>query len=174
MNVKMSRSIPEQIKLVDEGHFEQWTGMTHEWTQKIFESLFGSELNCSNGFLSGKKINKCMLQLKLQRQPLQIFTDDIGKIKLLRVEDVRVASSLKDIIQLLGEPEFKRSLIYPDMYSPANQWVYASKGITLYVLNENSESNMPLSAVALYEPTTVDNYLTNLGGKETMRFFSDD
>jgi len=170
----MISSIQEQINIVDEGHFARWPGMLHHWTKDLIEDSYDQKIDCTNSFLSGRRSSKCLLRLPHQTQPLQIFIDDSDKIRLLRLEDARPANSLERMIQLLSEPELKRSLTYPDMYSPATQWIYASKGITLYVLDESKGSAMPLSAVSLYEPTTVDHYLTNLGGKEIMRFFSDE
>jgi hypothetical protein len=167
-------TIKEQIQLLDDGHFEQWHGLGDEWTRQGIEAFTHPGLDCRNYFLAGKSISQCLLPLKTQPQPLQIFIGDGEKIRLLRIEDARPAISLPDMLKLLGEPGVRRSLRYPDFYAPATQWIYATKGITLYVLDESPGSTIPLAAVAFYEPTTADDFLANLGGRETMTFFTDD
>ena len=170
----MEKFLKEQVSLIDQGNFEQWPGINRDLTMKMFEDTTGTKLDCDNHILSGTIVSRCLFPLQHQSQPLQIFTDSEGKIRLLRIEDARPAISLKKLFEQLGEPDFTRPLTYPDRYSPATQRVYASKGITLYVLDESPGSSLPLSAISLYEPTTTDNYLSNLGGREIKRVFRDD
>lgn len=166
----MNDQIKQQILLLDQGHFERWSGFEGEWTKKIVEESTDSKLNCTGYFLSGKQLSRCVLLLKLQPRELQCFVDDTGKISLLRLEDARLASS-DGITKIFGEPEIKRSLGYPDIYSPATQWIYASRGITLYVLDEKPGAAIPLVCTAFYKQTTVTEYLDELGGTETRKYF---
>lgn len=167
----MNEQIKRQILLIDQGHFEQWSGLEGEWTKKTVEDATGSTLNCIGYSLSGKQLSRCNLPLKLQRRPLQCFADDAGRISLLRLEDARLASS-GGIAEIFGEPETKIVLGYPDIYAPADQWIYAARGITLYVLDEKPGAAMPLSCAAFYKPTTAAEYLEELGGTETRKYFN--
>jgi hypothetical protein len=80
-------------------------------------------------------------------------------------------TSLEEFVGLFGEPELKRNLVYPEKYAPSTQWIYATKGITLYVLNKKV-SGQQLTCIALYKMTTPSDYLERLGGTETFTYFS--
>ena len=166
----MNDQIKQQILLLDQGHFEQWAGFEVEWTKKAVEESTDSKLNCNRYILSGTQLSRCVLPLKLQSQGLQCFIDDAGKISLLRLEDPRLESS-DSIVNIFGEPETKIALGYPDLYSPSVQWIYASRGITLYVLDEKPGAAIPLVCAAFYNQSTVAGYLGELGGRDTKKYF---
>jgi hypothetical protein len=169
----MNEKIKKAIEQIDAGQFNEWKGFVDGWTLPALAETTGNTPGCSGFALSGKLLNLCTMSLKRQEQPLQCFVDAAGKICLLRLEDARPSSSLTNLTVSLGEPEIKRTLLYPDYYAPATQWIYASKGITLYILENVSETDNLLLCIALYQPTTVTDYLDNLGGKETRVYFDD-
>jgi hypothetical protein len=169
----MQKKIKEQIAFIDSGHFERWKSFGSEWTKKNVQELTVPSTGCSTYVLSGRSLSRCMLPLKQQSQKLQCFADETDRICLLRLEDANMALSLADFTKLLGSPDLKRSLQYPDKYSPAAQWIYASRGITIYVRDENPKISFPLACVSLYEPATVTEYLEKLGGRDTMIYFNE-
>lgn len=165
------KNINELIEMIDAGCFEQYKAIREGITMEAIENFLGKKFQYIRRLLSGKPVNYFELPLVHQAQPLQCFIDETGTLILLRLEDALMKTSLEVFVGLFGEPELKRNLVYPEKYAPSTQWIYASKGITLYVLNKKV-SDQQLTCIALYEMTTPSDYLERLGGTETVTYFS--
>ncbi|HWN70994.1 MAG TPA: hypothetical protein VNM90_25300 [Haliangium sp.] len=159
--------------MIERGAWSEWTGLQGEWPRSALESLGGGLRSCREHELGGKRVQRCELSLSRQPQPLQCFFDETGQVILLRLEDPRSADSWPALARELGVPSQRNALPREHVYAPSAQYIFAARGITLYVVELPETTASILSAVSLYAPTSAETYLHGLGGDETIEFFDD-
>lgn len=167
-----SQKLGKDIALINEGNFLAWQGLDSVWTKENLLKVFEPG-PCINYQLGGRKLFRCSYPLSSQKQPLQCFFDAEGKAVLLRLEDPAAITTAFELIEKLGTPENTRILTGKEKYAPAKQLIYAKRGITLYALGNVKARAASLMAVALYKPTSVENYIRLLGGDEMVEFQED-
>lgn len=167
-----SHKLEADIALINDGNFLAWEGLDSVWTKENLPEAFKPG-PCINYRLGGRKLSRCSYPLANQKQPLQCFFDKEGKAVLLRLEDAAATMKANELIEKLGVPESTRVLSGKDKYAPAKQLIFASRGITLYVLGNIKADAASLMAVALYKPTSAENYIRLLGGDETIELQED-
>lgn len=167
-----TKRLGRDIDLINEGDFLAWKGLDPKIWNKDNLLMLSEDLPCINYELDNRKLSRCLFPLTSQTQPLQCFIDkNNGEVVLLRLEDAVIPYSFDNLVQSLGLPEEEFNLEYNNKYAPAKQYIYSSKGITLYILGNIEANKSKLMAVALYQPTSVDVYRNQLGGKERIKLF---
>ena len=167
-----SQKLEADIALINDGNFLAWQGLDSVWAKENLLEVFQPG-PCINYRLGGRKLSRCSYTLSSQKQPLQCFFDEEDKAILLRLEDAATTIKANELIEKLGVPESTRILTGKDKYAPAKQLIYANRGITLYVLGNIKADAASLMAVALYKPTSAENYIRLLGGDETVELQED-
>lgn len=83
---------------------------------------------------------------------------DEDLVILIDGESPTLATPLPVLLQDIGQPEAKLDSYLGTLLIPESEWVYAGRGLTLYVNPENGI----LLRVAVFVPTTLDDYRQRL------------
>lgn len=165
--------IREQLDAIERGAWSEWKGLEGAWSRSDLESIAGALHSCRGDELSGKPVQYCELSLARQPQPLQCFFSDDGQVILLRLDDPRSAESWPALSRKLGPPGQANLLPPGHVHGLSMQYIYAARGMTLYVRARTEPTESIISAVSLYAPTSARTYLNSLGGDETIEYLDD-
>ena len=168
----MNQDLKKAIQLIDSGNFIAWQGLTSAWDKDDLNKI-EPDLKCSGYNLAERKATKCLYPLTGQPQPLQFFLNEKEQIFLLRLEDVQISGSLNDLLVELGTPDAILTLTDGYKYAPARQYIFSRRGIALYILGDPKKGSATIMAVALFKPSSLENYKQNLGGMETVEYSKD-
>lgn len=91
-------------------------------------------------------------------KPVRIWLDG-DQVLLIDAEYPELATGgVPALIEAIGPPQAKLDAFLGTFMIPESEWVYAERGLTLYI---NPENNIPLR-LAVYPPTTLDGYRERL------------
>ena len=88
---------------------------------------------------------------------------DRDTVILIDVGDPRVRQSVDELSALLGAPE---EIIDARVNGAHSEWIFASRGLTVAVAPAEDAAASWVSWLFLYPPTTLDDYVQRLGGKD--------
>lgn len=166
-------ALQTSLDIIDRGAFADWQGLSPAWSRPHLAALGHQLRSCRAHELGGRPHQRCEFPLPHQPEPLRCFLDAADQIVLLRLDDPRAALPWPALAQALGPPDEINRLQTPHAGAPATQFIYAHKGITLYVDESPDPAQSQLSAVSLYAPTTPQVYRQSLGGDETIEYLPD-
>jgi hypothetical protein len=95
----------------------------------------------------------------------RVWLGEHDEILLVDVAHPQVAEPPAALRQRLGEP----ALTIPARHSPTHEeWIYPDHGITIAVGSAGDETaTVRVSYLFVYAPTTLDDYMSRLGGKDS-------
>ena len=98
--------------------------------------------------------------------PIKAWFDSADTATLITWHEPVLPGGTSTLLEALGAPEQK---LEPGSGYPASshQWIYASRGLTLWVFEPRSE----ITRIAVYRPTTPTDYEHDLGGRDRMRYW---
>ncbi|HET6992132.1 MAG TPA: hypothetical protein VFJ43_12440, partial [Bacteroidia bacterium] len=164
-------NIDSVLSRISSGDFIGWNGLPSDIGPEKMDAFFAMSIHKDSTFLSGSPAEERIYK-DISGKELQTWFID-NKLVLIRLWKPHIKNGVNEFLKTLGNPEHKFKIEENAIYPMTTQWVYASKGITLYVnefLKLDTADTVPddyLQAIALYKPTTVKKYKYNLGGTET-------
>lgn len=165
-----SAYIADLLKTIDSGDLARWSGLRSGLEVEDFKAA-GVEIHVQAGHTLGRERYATVQVRGEQPQPLTLFVDGEGKVVLMRLPDALLEQSAEELEEMWGASELRQNVQRDSPFAPSEQWIWAGRGITLYVMNPQQKGGMALSSISLYPPTTAETYLEELGGNETVRFF---
>ena len=98
--------------------------------------------------------------------PIAAWFDGNDTATLVTWDEPALSGDATTLLAALGPPEHKleRGAGHP---ASDHQWIYASRGLTVWVFEPRSE----ITRVAVYQPTTPEDYEWHLGGHDKTRYW---
>lgn len=165
VNADPSNPCEAALRSFAAGDLATWSGLPAGCTDRELGAVFGGGGNPpGDGRLSFAPTRFREYPSGDPQQPLIAWFDDADTLILLH----RVAPPIADVDALLaalGPPEHK---LDPGVghHATAHQWIYASRGLTLWVRERRKE----VARVAVYRATTPAEYEQRLGGHDKTRY----
>jgi hypothetical protein len=156
----------QAIRRLATGDIGDWHGLPsgchHEQMAAVLQ---GGDAD-GQGLLSGYPVRFRFYQAESQAELLQAWFTSRGEVFLITFSAPRLAGDPALLLESLGEPEQK---IEPGVgfHADAHQWVYATRGLTLFVREHLTE----VARIAAYQPTTADYYERYLGGHDRRHYW---
>lgn len=163
-------SLAHGMESIQQGDLSEWQGLPMDLNLPQINAVLGTPVRQGGYVISSKLCTLSRYALEGQSQPLQVFKDESGAILLFRLEDPLLLHSANELVERWGEPDQKRILPNDHPYAPSSQWIFARRGVTLYVMDAAKKEYLSLLAASFYAPTEADLYLRQLGGNERVRF----
>ena len=141
------------------GELVAWKGLPDDLDDAGLATVAGPGSGPQAGRLSGMPV-----QAREYRGPLGrmlAWFDDDDRVFLIWADKPPFARPAGEILDALGEPE-KRLTDRPSRFPGTVQWVWADRGLTAYV----AEDEHDIRALALFRPGTVAFYEQWLGAGE--------
>lgn len=154
------------LQSLGSGALADWRGLPASCTPAELSKVFtGGGDPPGNGRLSTRPTPFRNYRASAQAQPLQVWFDGEDRAILITWIQPTVSTPVKELLDSLGAPEAKLdpSIGY---HADAYQWVYASRGLTLYV----REHDWTLARISAYPPTTVADYEDRLGARDQREY----
>lgn len=150
------------------GDLSAWTGLPARCTDADVAGAFpGSSAGVAagDGRLSNTPTKFRMYSSGDPHRPVQSWFDDDDTAFLITWDAPTIAGDTAALLSALGAPDRK---LDPGVgyHADAHQWIYASRGLTLWVREHRTD----IARVAVYVPTTPDDYETRLGGRDKTRY----
>jgi hypothetical protein len=158
---------------IDQGTLADWQGWSPAWQLDDLQQLVQPSHSALPYQLGSQSLLRHWFQLPNQPQPLQVLADTQGEVVLVRLEDAILSQSAQALADQWGKPDLKKELPSDHRFAPAQLWVFAARGISLYVLDAHTQGPRCLSAIALYVPTTSAHFLSTLEGDERIRMWDE-
>ena len=163
--------LKHSITLIDQGKLLEWKGLGKEWNRNNLEKLYKGK-TISQDCMLGTATSDIQIPLAHQPHPLTCYLNGQDEVIFIKMEDVKLHDAWADLSETMGQPEKKNTnLPNNHIYSITTEYIYAQKGITLYVVELPPPNKSFVSVVVLYSPTTPQIYTNELGGNATVRFF---
>jgi hypothetical protein len=164
----MGDSAIETLRRLARGDLAGWSGLPDVGPAEVTAAFGGVVEEPGNGRLSGVPTRFRTYRVPEQREELWGWFDDEDRVRLLVFDWPSLAAPAPALLETLGPPETK---LEPGTghHADAYQWVYAGRGLTLYV-REWREDGPEIARVAAYRPTTVDDYVENLGATDRTHY----
>jgi hypothetical protein len=167
---QMMISTDSILRMIGNADFNSWTGLAPGIISADIKKVFTEEREARAYTLSGRKLTQVGYRVPGQVDPVWMWYEN-DVLVLVRMSGPTLKNSVGSLMEYLGKPEMKIEAEQGFIYPMAAQWVYAKKGITLYVNDflKNGEGYPDdfIEAVALYQPTTAREYKETLGATET-------
>ena len=150
--------------LVVAGDLSSGSGLNTPCTRSDAEAVFGAAGEPGQGRLSG--FSRSWLRYRLSDDTTaRVWLGEHDEILLVDVAHPKIAESPADLRRRLGDP----ATTIPARHDPTHEeWIFPDRGITLAVGNEGDDtSTVKVSYLFIYAPTTLDDYVKRLGGKDS-------
>lgn len=168
-----TQDLQQWLRNIDQGTLADWQGWSPAWQLNDLQQLV-QPLQIAQAYQLGSQIlQRHQFQLPHQSQPLQVLANAQGEVVLVRLEDAILTQSAQALADQWGKPELKKELPSDHRFAPAQLWVFAARGISLYVMDAQKQGPMSISCIALYVPTTLEDFLTVLEGDERIRMWDE-
>lgn len=148
------------------GDLATWTGLPAGCTDRDLTAEFsGGGGPGGDGRLSHVPAKFRTYSAGDPQRPIQAWFDGSDNAFLITWIAPTVVGDVDALLSTLGEPEHK---LAPGIgyHADAHQWIYASRGLTLWVRERRNE----IARVAMYRPTTAADYENRLGGRDKTRY----
>jgi hypothetical protein len=165
-NPAVATDCESALRRLGAGELADWKGLPAGCGTADLGKVFrGGGDPAGNGKLSTRPTRFRNYQAEGQGQPLQVWFDDADRAILVTWIQPSVQGSVKDLLAALGAPEKK---LDPTVgyHADAYQWIYAARGLTLYV----REHDGTLARISAYAPTTVEDYAARLGARDQKEY----
>jgi hypothetical protein len=154
------------LQALGAGSLADWRGLPAGCADADLRKVFtGGGDPAGNGKLSTRPTLFRNYQTPKQPQPLQVWFDDQDRAMLVTWIQPVVDVPVPDLLAKLGAPDAK---LDPTIgyHADAYQWIYAGRGLTLYV----REHDWTLARVSAYVPTTAADYEARLGAHDQKEY----
>ena len=148
------------------GDLATWTGLPAGCTDRDLAAVFsGGGGPGGDGRLSHLPTKFRTYSAGDPERPIEAWFDSTDTVLLINWVAPAVAGDVAALLTALGPPEQK---LEPGVgyHASAHQWIYASRGLTLWVRERRNE----IARVAVYRPTTAADYENRLGGRDKTRY----
>lgn len=166
MTVDTSTPCAAAIRAFAAGQLATWTGLPAGCTDRDLAAVFdGGGDPAGDGRLSHVPTKFRDYSAGDPNRPIQAWFDSADTAFLITWVAPTVAGDVASLLAALGAPEYK---LEPGVgyHAGAHQWIYASRGLTLWVRERRNE----IARVAVYRPTTPSDYEERLGGRDKTRY----
>ena len=151
-----------------DGRWRDWTGLPHGCQHEALTAeLRGGEAE-GQGRLSGRPARFRAYTTPTDNRTIWAWFDDRNDVFLLTETLTGSAEGVEALLRDLGEPERKLDQMV-GRHADAHQWIYASRGLTLYV----REHNWTIASVAGYAPSSASYYERYLGAQDQRQYSPD-
>lgn len=140
--------------------FRQWRGLSPHTSFADVAAVFEIDDDWRGaGTLGSERREATWASVGLEgyEKGVRVWLDE-NLVILIDGELTELATELSVLLQDTGEPEAKLESYLGTFPIPESEWVYAARGLTLYVNPENGI----LLRVAVFVPTTLDVYRQRL------------
>lgn len=168
-NMSDLNQLKHHLELIDQGKILEWKGLGKEWNGANLEKLFSGKIKYGGSTL-GKAVRSMEIQLPHQPHYLRCYLNKQDEVIFVKMDDAKLSDNWAKLTKLLGKAEKTTSLVYNHSYAPCTQFVYAQKGITMYVMDLTPIEKSVIGSIALYSPATVEAYINDLGGNSTTTY----
>jgi hypothetical protein len=154
----------EQLAALD---FTDWHGLSEACQPEDFETLFEGGDTEVIGRLSNQPQRLRVYKRSAVSEHIEVwFDEDTKRFMVATITNPDYKDDTAALLQTLGEPDAKLDALigsHPD----AEQWVYAARGLTLYV---RSDEPPTFRRIVVYPPTTPEVYENTLGAHDHRRY----
>jgi hypothetical protein len=105
------------------------------------------------GLLGQGRASYRMIAVEHYTEPVRVWHVD-GNILLMDVRFPVISPDLRDLLESLGKPEALLDSHFSSIVIENSEWVYASKGLSLYI----NPDNFLLLRLAVYHRSSVEDY----------------
>jgi hypothetical protein len=162
VSVKPSNPCDTAVRALAAGELATWNGLPSGCTDRDLAAMFsGGGDPAGDGRLSNMPTKFRDYSAGDANRPIQAWFDGQDTAFLVTWVEPVVAGDVASLLSALGPPEHK---LEPGVgyHADAHQWIYASRGMTLWVREHRDE----IARVAVYKPTTAADYELRLGGRD--------
>lgn len=149
------------LRSLAEGSLADWTGLPSSCSVVALAAVFEGGEARYQGTLSGNPAMYRIYRISTQREAIYAWFDDNDEVFLITIEKPTIKGAVEELLTRLGLPE-KRLSSLVGYHADAHQWIYAQRGITLFVREHKNE----VARVAVYQPSSVEFYEEYLGAKD--------
>lgn len=155
----------DALKDLVEGRLADWTGLPEGCGPDDLSKVLEGGEDEGRGQLSSNPAQFRLYQSSHTTGLIQAWFDKHKHTFLITIVAPHIEGAVKDLLDKLGEPEKK---LDSDVgyHADAHQWIYAKRGLTLYVREHSTE----IARVAVYLPTSVEYYIQWLGAKDENKY----
>ena len=149
--------------LVVAGDLSSGTGLPAKCLRADAETAFGASGEPGQGRLSG--LSSSWVKYRIADDGVvRVWLGEHDEILLIDMAHPQVAEAPAALRRRLGEP----AMTIPARHDPTHEeWIYPDRGITVAVGNEGDDAaTATVSYLFVYAPTTLDDYVGRLGGKD--------
>jgi hypothetical protein len=166
--VKTSNPCAAALRSFAAGDLAAWTGLPIGCTDADLAGAFPASnagVEAGDGRLSNTPAKFRMYSAVDPLSPVQAWFDAADAAFLITWDAPTIAGDVASLLSVLGAPDRK---LDPGVgyHADAHQWIYASRGLTLWVREHRTD----VARVAVYAPTTPDDYEARLGGRDKTRY----
>jgi hypothetical protein len=127
------------------------------------DAAFGANGEAGQGRLSG--FSRSWMKYRIAGDGVaRVWLGEHDEVLLVDVAHPPIVEKPSELRQRLGEP----ALAIPARHDPTHEeWIYPDRGLTVAVGNEGDDAaTAHVSYLFVYAPTTLDDYVDRLGGKD--------
>jgi hypothetical protein len=164
----MEESVRRVLEAYAHGDFAQWQGLPL-CGPKDLSAVFGGQVEApGRGMLSGEPTAFRVYQVAATSKEIWAWFDSEDKTLLLTSIEPVLNLPASDLLAALGVPELTLEAgLGP--HADARQWIWAQRGLTLFV-REEAEDGPEIARVCAYRRTTPSDYVENLGAHDRTRY----
>ena len=146
------------LRILADRDFRRWPGLPAGCSLTDVTSAFPL-LNDGVGLtiLGEQNADFRMVMVDGYDSPVRVWSND-DLVLMLDIEFPQLSTSLDALLAEIGEPEAKLDSFLSTLRLEQNEWVYPSRGLTLFINPDNDV----LLRLAVYSPTTLDVYKKEL------------
>jgi hypothetical protein len=154
------------LRRLAEGAFEGWTGLPPQCGASDLAVTFSGGETEGSGFLSHRPAKFRVYQFPGQSEVIYAWFDENTHVMLITIVAPTIKGDVRTLLANLGPPETRLEQGVGN-HADAHQWIYASRGMTLFV----REHSNTIARVAVYPPTSVERYMERLGAQDKKRYW---
>jgi hypothetical protein len=150
------------------GDLGSWHGLPDCGPAELSAVFRGTVQPAGRGLLSGVPTAFRMYQVAGMINEAWAWFDDADHCRLIWLIEPPWQRPVHLMLTTLGAPNDR---LEPGIgpHSDAHQWIWARRGLTLFVREELDEA-AEIARACAYRPTTVEDYLNNLGARDRTRY----
>jgi hypothetical protein len=148
------------------GNLKDWSGLPSQCEPADLAAVFSGGERAANGMLSNRPTKFRAYQAPGQPEVIQAWFDDDDNVMMITTVSPVIQDDVKTLLEGFGPPE-KKLEQGAGYHADAHQWIYAGRGITFYVREHSNE----IARVAVYPPTSVEDYIDRLGARDQKRYW---
>lgn len=149
--------------IVVRGDLSSGTGLSKQCSRGDADKAFGTQGESGQGRLSG--LSHSWLKYRITDDRVaRVWLGEHDEIVLVDVAHPGVAEPPAAVRHRFGEP----AATIPARHDPTHEeWIYPDRGVTVAVGEGEGAPGAKVSYLFLYAPTTLDDYVHRLGGKDS-------